>query len=181
MFAIEHRQQCQSTKYLCQSRPITWGPHAGPKPQDRQPATRDGTGICARRPGPALGPTPLNLDDEINVWTKKLDVVIQQTPKHECGAALLQLAERCLTANQWDRWSVAIDGVSAHTPMSDCSRYGSLLTMRTCWPAKSFWPGRLTLRLDWKLMVTKDRRDQRLAGASKGKRLGSPQESDPFN
>lgn len=129
----------------------------------------------------ALAPTPLNLDDEINVWTKKLDVVIQQTPKHECGAALLQLAERCLAANQWDRWSAAIDRVSAHTPMSDCSRYGSLLTMRMmaseellAWQAHSSAPAE----------AEGDEGSvgpARLAGASKGKRLGSPQESDPFD
>ncbi len=77
-----------------------------------------------------LGPTALNADEEFGVWSKKLETVIQQTPKHECGAALLQLAERCLAAEQWDRWSLAIERLSAQAPQSDTARYGSLLMLR---------------------------------------------------
>ncbi len=78
----------------------------------------------------ALAPSTLNADEEISVWSKKLETIIQQTPKHECGALLVQLAERCLAANDWQRWSVIVERASALLPLSDCSRFASLIQLR---------------------------------------------------
>lgn len=128
----------------------------------------------------ALGPTPLNADEELVAWIKKLDTAVQQTPKHESGVALLQLAERCLSANQWDRWSVIVDRITQQASLTDCSRYGSLLIMRMVGSDEC-----LAWRTQTSIRAGHDEGDasgepQRLATNAKTTRLGSPQESDPF-
>ena len=127
----------------------------------------------------ALAPNSLNVDEELNVWTRKLDAVIQQTPKHECGTALLLLADRCLTANQWERWSVAVDRVSNQPAHCDSTRYGSLLTLRMAaceeflaWQSQSSGSG------NGESPAASE--SSELAQARATKRLRNPQESDPF-
>lgn len=129
----------------------------------------------------SLGPTPLSADEDLNLWIKKLDTIIQQTPKHECGAALLQLAERCLAAHQWERWSIIVERVTGQSPLSDCARYGSLLTIRML-ASEEF--------LAWQSQsISNSKYDEsdpsgappRIASTSKAMRMVSPQESDPFD
>ncbi len=126
----------------------------------------------------ALGPTPLNADEDLNVWIKKLDTVLQQTPKHECGAALLQLSQRCLAAQQWQRWSILMERVSQQSPWSDSARYGSLQIMRVM-ASEEF--------LAWQATSPTGRLESdgtagplALASSPRAARLGNPQDSDPF-
>ena len=128
----------------------------------------------------ALAPHSLNAEEELLSWSKKLDTVIQQTPKHECGAALLHLAQRCLAANEWERWSLVFERLSSQAPLSDASRYGSLVMLRML-ASEEF--------LAWQFQAPNesagDEHDsssgtQRLAGAARAMRLANPQESDPF-
>lgn len=128
----------------------------------------------------ALAPNSLNAEDELAGWSKKLDTVIQQTPKHETGAALLQLAQRCLSANQWQRWSLIVDRLSVHAPLSDSSRYGSLLMLRML-ASDEF----LAWQFQTPDVLENEDHDTsgaalRLAGGTRTRRLANPQESDPF-
>ena len=72
----------------------------------------------------SLQPSAINVNEPHQSWLdKKLDFIIDASPKHEVGPALVNLVQAHLQAAQWERWYSILDRGANYAPQSDFSRW----------------------------------------------------------
>lgn len=70
------------------------------------------------------------VEEDLPVWSRKLESIVDQTPRHEVGAALIRLAESEFHAGRWQRWRAALERAIALGPQSDTTRWSTLEELR---------------------------------------------------
>ncbi len=77
-----------------------------------------------------LANNPLDPDEELTVWTKKLESILEKTPKHESGLAMLRLSDQNMRQQRWQRWQSVLDKGVTLLPQTDAARTSSLLILK---------------------------------------------------
>ena len=127
----------------------------------------------------ALAPNALATDEDVSIWLKKLELIIDQTPRHEVGPALVQLAHKNFAAGRWQHWYATLERAVADAAHSDTSRWSALEEIKT---------GASDERLAWELSIRAQHTERSTVGgiaqASASKPIASlskPLELTPFD
>lgn len=109
----------------------------------------------------ALMITPPESIEELENWKRKLEFVVEASPRHEVGPSLASLAEANFRAGWWERWYAALERLAALPPQNDAARWGGLERLRY---------GASDERIAWELSIQGQRQQSggsvRLASSS---------------
>lgn len=78
----------------------------------------------------SLLPTASSSEESMANWLKKLESIIEKTPRHEVGQALINLAQACSSSNDWLRWHAILQRAIDYAPQSDAARWSALAELR---------------------------------------------------
>lgn len=89
---------------------------------------------------------------DLETWLKKLDLIVDQTPRHETGMALVQLAESSFRSGRWDRWQAVLERAVAQGAQSDTGRWSALERLKA---------GASNERVAWEISLRSEREHAR--------------------
>lgn len=74
----------------------------------------------------ALSNTRPESIDDLENWKKKFEFILEASPRHEVGPALVALAQANFRAGWWDRWYAVLERAGGLPPQNDTARWSAL-------------------------------------------------------